>query len=135
MGYYSQLDGEIIINPPLKWAEFRESGYLPQDYGNGPEVEFKVAELPRETDEGTVWTKLATAVVPAEGDERSMYDIDDHLAKIAALTKGHETTGWLQRKGQEQGDIERYRFEDGRVISEKATLRWPDGSDVTGHEL
>lgn len=132
MGYYSHLDGRIEINPPLTWSEFRDSEYLRRGHEATKSITLEIEAEVRETDEGVVTIKRAVAIVPAFDEEGKFYSVKEDLDELV----GHNAfatrrlTGTLVRTGAEQGDVERYTVRDGRIVTEKATLRWPDGTDV-----
>lgn len=135
MGYYSGVDGRIEITPPLRWADVRDSEFLTRGANARNCVAFEVEETAEDTDDGTVTVKRAVAIVPAWEDDAKFYRIQDELGQIVSLALRapggpRELTGHLVRTGDEQGDVERYRVENGRVATEKASLRWPDGTEV-----
>lgn len=132
MGYLSRLVGRIQIDPPLRWSEFKDSPYrrTPQ---SSTCVVFDEQTETRDTDDGVIEHRYAIAVEPRQGADRlTYYDLEEHLAGIeAAHGLGHAFIGYLLREGDEQGDVERYWLADeGGVRSEKAKLRWPDGTVV-----
>jgi hypothetical protein len=126
MGYTSQVAGSIEITPPLSWAAIRGSRFLPDNaWNNGVDVCFELAD----TLDGL--SSEAIAVVSSTEDSYKAYYLEEHLAEIAReiLAAGSITGGFLIRKGEGQGDVERYSLgSDGTVLSEKAELRWPDGT-------
>jgi hypothetical protein len=136
MGYYSTVTGRIAIRPPLPWSAIRDSRFLPdRAEANYLEVQYEVAETVEETGDGTVSRKQAMAVVPSFEDSYKAYDLADTLAEINTeiVAAGSLLWGYLVRKGEEQGDVERYGIQNGTtdtVSTEKARLSWPDGTAV-----
>jgi hypothetical protein len=137
MGYCSTVTGRIAIRPPLTWAKVRDSKFLPDRAKTGNvAVRYEIEEHVEETDEGTVNRKQAVAVIPAWEDPYEAYDLFDDLKEIniEIVSAGSILWGYLVRKGQEQGDVERYGIQNGTtatVMTEKAILSWPDGTAVT----
>lgn len=133
MGYDSRLTGRIAITPPLRWADVRASRFLKANNRASSQPSDVVFDIQVEdTDDGTV--QQAIAIVPADQEAFSRYTLDEDLAEIAreVIGLGSYLDGYIVREGEEQGDVERYHVEDGAgpVVSEKASLRWPDGTEV-----
>lgn len=54
MGYNTRYTGAIGIEPPLTWAEIKDSPYLPETAKDTwPDVKLRVIEQTTETDEGS----------------------------------------------------------------------------------
>lgn len=135
MSYDSRVEGRIEINPPLNWAEARATGFVKHLWGSGQtrDVHLQFEEETTETAGGTSYIRRAVAIVPTWEDPAKYYELEATLDELV----GHNAfatrvfAGALVRKGEDHGDVERYRVgADGFVITEKATLRWPDGTDV-----
>lgn len=132
MGYLSRLVGRIQIDPPLRWSEFKDSPYRKTSQGSTCVVIDEQAET-TDTDDGVIERRYGIALVPRGGADRlTYYELEEHLAGFAAgHASGHTFTGYLLREGDEQGDVERYSLtDDGGVRTEKAQLRWDDGTAV-----
>lgn len=137
MGYLSRVIGEIKITPPLNWAEYKTSDYQLNigDLHATPIVLAEDIDITH-TNEGTTTIRKAVAIVPRTWDRASFYDLDKHLKNLAEeFGFGHTFTGALIRVGEETGDIERYRFEGLRLVTERAVLSWPDGTRIDPDEL
>jgi hypothetical protein len=134
MGYYSRIRGQINIDPPLTWAEVRETGFDPdnEDLPNGDYkcVVIDVDVRIEETDIGTLTTKIGTAIVPASEEQLKYYSLADQMKRLCShpVFKDRNLTGYIVRLGEDNGDVERY---DGTGRVEKAKLLWPDGSEVS----
>lgn len=129
MGYYSSLDGRIEIDPPLPWSAVAETDYV-GDVGALRGVWFELDVKSRWEGDDEIVTRRAVAVV-GEEERRKHYELEEHLREIAELIgPDRDTPGWLVREGEEQGDIQRYGIRHGKLIVEKAEVRWPDGSLV-----
>ncbi len=131
MGYYSSVEGEISIVPPIPLRDMAGNEYLQR----GTSVlMFHVTEEREERPDGTLIRETVTAIVPSTEDTVKAYSLADDLYEMAAEARGHGSAcvGWIVRCGEEQGDVERYRLgPDDRVVKEKAQLRWPDGTAVS----
>jgi hypothetical protein len=131
MGYYSIVTGSIAIEPPLPLPTIKDSRFLPRLVDeNQLEVKYLIDEA---------WIPArAVAIVPAweEGEPHKAYYLEEQLALIAeeVLSAGSRLSGHLIRKGEVQGDVERYGLGQGHaaneIVSEKAVLRRPSGEEV-----
>lgn len=129
MGYRSTVRGAILIHPPLTLEEYTGSPFL-DDHASREFRCFRLhmewahsAEAPATGGPGIVATQLV-----GHEDEYKCYDADKDLAEfLAAFGEKHTFSDCLIRSGEEQGDLERYSFEDGELIIEKARLVWSDG--------
>ena len=131
MGYSSRLQGEILIDPPLRWSQIRRSKFLPGSAGGSGSLAFRVSEQVVEDDDGERIVRTAVAIEDAYGgDSVKHYEIPAELAEIARAHPGHEFIGTLILIGEEPGAVERYRFDGDRLVAERATLTWPDGTAV-----
>lgn len=129
MGYYSSLEGRIEIDPPLPWSAVVGSEYV-DSLGALRGVWFELAVKTRTEGDDEIITRTAVAVVGPE-DRHKHYQLENHLKEIAELIgPDRDTPGWLVREGEEQGDIVRYGIRRGKLIIEKADVRWPDGTSV-----
>lgn len=132
MGYYSRGHGKIRLEPPLEWRLIRGSKFLPDSRADTCLViETDVEDV--DTDQGRLSVVRGVAVAWRYEDEMKAYSVESEMEELVALIEsdGTQPSGTLIRVGEEQGDIERYFF-DIDVFrgwrSEKAELRWPDGS-------
>lgn len=134
MGYYSRTHGAIAIIPPLTWDEYKNSPFRDNRHS-----EYRDAILHMEH---ATWTRDAPEP-PQEGgpeivatelrghqDNHKCYNMEKHLNEFVAAFPGRTYDGYLIRSGERQGDLERYTITNGKVIAEKAELRWPDGTSV-----
>lgn len=140
MGYYSRGYGALTFSRPLRWSEFRElKHWLPDVEDNRHVLQFDVEESPEETDVGEVLVREALGVYFRDYDECKMYDLLDEMSDLAAFIRGLASvtvTGRLIREGQHSGyevDVERFTFNGVEFTSEKAVLKWPDGTDVENY--
>jgi hypothetical protein len=129
MGYYSSLEGRITIDPPLPWSAVAETDYV-GDLGALRGVWFELDVKSRWEGDDEIVTRTAVAVVGPE-ESRKHYELENHLREIAALIgPDRDAVGWLVREGEEQGDVARYGIRRGKLVVEKAEVRWPDGTLV-----
>lgn len=130
MGYNSRVSGEIVIDPPLTWSEYKESPYLTPGSPNWPCVILRQHEDPRDAEGGVMLVRWADAIVPATDESGRMYGIEEQVRKIvAAYREGHTFSGYLEIDGENQGDLWRLVIKDGTVIRFDAKFVWPDGAD------
>jgi hypothetical protein len=84
MGYYTHVAGLIDINPPIPWAEFKDSPFY-RPNGQDRNVYLGVVETTVDTSEGTLTRREAVAIEPTWGQYRwrmapSSYSGRDHPA-------------------------------------------------------
>lgn len=132
MGYYTNVTGEILIEPPIPWGEIRDSEYLHGDDGwtvGDCSLALRIDEAEVETDEGTLVRREATAVEPvtdnsyrAGGDacEADLQCILNHHGE------GRTFTGRLNGEGEDNGDMWRLYVRDGRAVLVRARIVWDD---------
>lgn len=131
MGYETQVYGEITIDPPLPFSKIRESAFRPISR-EGTTLMFVEDTSVEVTDEGTLSrVKVIGIKVRVEGEDKH-YGMDIELRKIVEGFPEHRFEGALVIDGHDPGDITRLRVDPAshRVITEKADLRWPDGSKI-----
>ena len=128
MGYESRVTGRITITPPVPIRVVKDSPAL----NRAADVRYEVDTTSEEVADGTLIKEHVVAIVAANTDWCKAYDLEQHLRDTVAEVHGYESvcSGALIRTGAEPGDVERYRIADGRVVVEKAELRWPDGTVV-----
>lgn len=119
-GYYSTLSGRIEIEPSLSRAEMRATGY---DRESALVNDRLIMITTEEAENGT------TTIVPVNSGGEKMSTVGVELQELCKhpILEGRKLTGYIVRSGEEQGDVERF---DGTGQSERAQLRWPDGSEV-----
>src|SRR5437764_620918 len=125
MGYYTRFDREIRIDPPLTWAEIRDSPYLPDAaYSSGvPDVKFPVEE----TDEGTITRRRAVGIVPLTDGQYKGYSIIETVQEVIDQYKEtHSFTGRFDCEGEETGDLWRLVVRNGRVEKVEPRIVWPE---------
>lgn len=129
MVYNSRLGGELRIEPPLRWIEYRDSEFLEPD-----DRCIKLAEgiVVDDTEDGQVVIRNAVSVQRRWPDWRPTCGVVAELARLAtAFGVDHTFHGYLVREGEEAGDVERYWIEGATAKSEEARLTWLDGTEVT----
>ena len=125
MSYYSVGEGGLVLSRPLVWSEYggsRFALYFPEGYSSEGRTDLTLRE-----EQG-----LATHIEWRYADKSRKYDVLSELTELATLlwSLGVTVTGWLVRVGENIGDVERYTIDVCVPRSEKAELRWPDGSTV-----
>lgn len=125
MGYYTRTDGEIRIDPPLKWGEIRQSPFREDDGQRWLKILVATREV--ETDEGVMGVREGVAIVPTTDDEMKIYRPEGDLADIlASISPDHTFSGFIQGEGEESGDVWRISVRDHRPHMVKAVLSWPE---------
>lgn len=132
MGYYSRGFGEIRLEPPLGWQTIRDSRFL-RDSRADTCLVIKTDVEEVDTDQGRLSVMRGVVIGWRRFDEMKVYSVQSELDELSDLLRasGSRPEGLLIRVGEEQGDIERYFFDAASSRgwrSEKAELRWPDGS-------
>lgn len=128
MGYYTQVSGEIMIEPPLKWAEFKDSPFYSNDppYDVQRDVVYRVREEEIETDEGPLTRREADAVVPYTDDRAKFYNIVEQLQELVDAYLTRTFTGFFHGEGEEAGDIWRLAVRNGKAVKVEAKIVWPE---------
>jgi len=131
MSYYSEGVGELTLSRSLVWGEYCYSPYLFRPESSTDLVFRDCVEISY-TSEGQEGHRTATHVEWRDSYESKKRKFPLELIEIACQLQffGVTVSGWLVRSGENIGDVERYTIVDGVVMSEKAVLRWPDGSTV-----
>lgn len=131
MGYDSSLAGELTIEPPLRWAEYKDSPWYGVDRARNTGKALRLAEQREkvETDDGPLERRTAEAVVFAWEYPVKMYDLVDELQALVDAFPGHEFTGEMRGTGTDFGDIWLLRVNaDRKAERVLPTITWPDGS-------
>jgi hypothetical protein len=133
MGLKIAVRGEFHIDPPLKWAEIKNSRFLHSDQG-GTEITDVILQVTAnefDDDEGVRTVITCDRVVPWMASPYDPSNLLENVEDLRAECAGHTVTGQMVLY-----DIERLGYV-GRVVSdaegvreERARLIWPDGSEV-----
>lgn len=131
MGYDSSMDGELLIEPPLRWAEYRESEFFPaataRDKGHG--VCLVETRETVDTEDGPLERRTAARVVFAWDYRVNIRDIVPDLQALVDAHPDHEFVGEFQGSGTDFGDIWLLRVNaDRKVERVLPTITWPDGT-------
>ena len=127
MGYYSRVDGEIRIEPPLSLTEFKTSPFNPNrtEYDDRLDVKLLIREEPVDTDDGPLLRRTAPELVAAHTDSYKAYYLVEHVQKAIDTFAGHTFSGRLECKG-EDGAQWRIIVRDGRAQQIEPRIVWPD---------
>lgn len=131
MGYDSRLHGKLTIEPPLTWAEIKDSPHLGDERARGNHKAVCLVERTEEveTDEGTLTRRYADSVVFAWDYPVKLYDIVEEVEDLVDAHPGHEFGGELRGTGSDFGDIWLLRVTADRSVERiLPTITWPDGS-------
>jgi hypothetical protein len=132
MGYYTSIQGQITISPPLTWREIKGSPFvvLAADLLPARDCKLRVVQEERDTDEGTLISKYADAIVCSYDDQIKAYTIEAHLQELLDLHgEGHTFSGHLDAEGEEAGDLWRLAVRDGRAVRIEPRIVWPDEAE------
>jgi hypothetical protein len=122
MGYNTSVTGEIRIEPPLAWREFKDSPFAGRDM----DVKIRIDEETVDTDDGPLIRKTASAIVPAWEDSYKAYKLIEHVQQAIDAFPGHTFTGRLECEGEENTDLWRVVIRDGRAVRVEPRIVWPD---------
>lgn len=135
MGYYSNIYGEIHIDPPVDHTILKD---MEENLTAWNLFKFWIETEKVDTDEGTLTRRWSDTIVPSSEDSVKAYSTMEDLAIIARYCKpGTKFTGDFVIKGEESGDISRVFIENDdspqgwKITSWEAKLLWPDGSTST----
>lgn len=129
MGYNTHVTGEIAIEPPLKWAEFKDSPFNRTSvdaYDGTKNVELRVDTETVETDDGPLMRKSATSLIPAWDGSGKFYNLIEHVQEAIDAFPGHTFTGRFDCEGEENTDIYRVVIREGRAVKVEPRIVWPD---------
>ncbi|MFI8351243.1 DUF6205 family protein [Streptomyces sp. NPDC085596] len=132
MGYYTRVTGEINIEPPLTWQEFKDSPFLPGSANDSTayDVRLRADEETVDTDDGQLIRKTASTVLPRWDDSFKAYNLIEHVQAIIDAFPGHTFSGRLDCEGEETGDLWRVVIRDGRAVKVTPQIVWPDEDGV-----
>jgi hypothetical protein len=147
MGYYTRVDGEIVITPPLTATEMSEVGIKPLTgwprdrwiavrERHGREVEMDIAVRINVAEHANderllIKTHTGVALVPSWDDEYKAYSTKEDLQTLINSFPGHEFTGEMRMEGEDNLDVWKLQVKDNVVEAIYPTLVWPDGSEET----
>lgn len=134
MSYDTRVVGYLTITPPLNWAEIRSSRFAnvvtTGPTRNVPDVMIQIDSREVETNEGVNTVLSAQFIVPISESRYRVRSVAEDVKELADAFEGHEIRGVLTMWGDDYGDIRRIVVDDKGIREEKATLSWPDGSEV-----
>lgn len=131
MGYYTTVDGEITITPPLTWTELKDSPFNPESEAHDPrlDVKLRIDEEQVDTEEGPLLRRTAGALVPAWEGRAKYYSLVEHTQKLMDALPGRTFSGRLECEGEEPGDLWRIVIRDGRAVKVEPQIVWPDDAE------
>lgn len=133
MGYTTKFVGEIYIEPPLAWADIKDSPFLPENAKRrgelGRDLKFRIETSERDTDEGTLTVRRAVSLVSTWEDDARGYSIVSHLQEVvdAFPTRGYH--GRFDAEGEESADIWRLKVVDRKAVKFEPVIVWPEASE------
>ena len=138
MGYDTRVFGEITITPPLPYGKIKNSPFRSISREDTT-LMFDEDSRVEDTEEGTLSRTSAVGIKVRYDEPGRHYGIDTELSKIVDANPDREYAGAFVIVGADPGDIQRVRVErvagpgrgmTRRVVTDKAELRWPDGTKV-----
>lgn len=127
---YTTATGEFRIEPPLTYAEFKDSPYRPE-VPNEPDVLFDVETTEVDGPDGVMLLHRAVAVLPCS-DRPFAY----HVGLIKTMQKlldeygdAHTFTGYFECRDSNDhtpGDPWRIVVRDGQAVRIDPTITWPE---------
>jgi Family of unknown function (DUF6205) len=128
MGYYTQIEGDFAIIPPLTRKELRNAGY--DDHGKHASgwrtLKPRVESTQTETDYGYQIEYTCNQIVPADTERFKAYGVLNHMQEIIDAFPGHEFTGLLECTGEDPGDLWRVYVKNGKAIKVTPEIVWPE---------
>jgi hypothetical protein len=131
MGYETELRGELMIQPLLRWAQYKDSQHLGLDNAkkNNKSLYLLESSTPVETEEGILERRQAYGLGFAWPYPVKMYDILEELqALVDAVGPEHRITGEMRAEGSDFADIWKLTVVAGRAVRLIPTITWPDGT-------
>jgi hypothetical protein len=139
MSYYTTLNGDIQIEPPLTWSEVKDDqgrGHTEVGYSRDGRnaLSITVDESKRETDEGTLQIKQGTHIEGLPGDPRAGQSGETARAELQEILDryskpGRTFVGTIEGSGEDPLDVWRLRaaHADDRWVAtvDLPTITWP----------
>ena len=134
MGYYSQVTGAIGIKPTIPHSivvDLINAGYAPDEKGNyrgDKDAMLQYDVNTSETAEGRLTSYSGWAIVGSSEDSYKVYTLMKDVQAIVNMlgTEIYRFLGYLEIKGEEQGDLWRIYVKDGKAVEVKPTIVWPE---------
>lgn len=136
MSYAQQLRGEIRIEPPLTWEEYKDGPFVrpPGGWGYHDSLALKMERAipvngaPELSCGGPEFVAVALQVTGSEYYDDAMDNVfSDFIRKHVAT---HRFTGHIILIGEEQGDLTRYTVNGTDIVTDEARLVWSDGTEI-----
>jgi hypothetical protein len=142
VGYRVTFDGEITIDPPIRWEEITDSPFLPEkaaeDYYTGRDLMFRIAEEAVDVPGGRLYRRSAVALVPTWEDDAQEGRVVEHLQDAIDAFPGHEFTGRLDVRGEVSPDVWRLEVQDvhgkRKAVKVVPLIVWPNGDSHQADE-
>lgn len=139
MGDYTKVEGVVHIDPPLTYAEIKDSPFYPDGahYDSDANVILDVQKSTHETGEGQLTRFTCEEIIPYTEERRKFYRLVEDLIKLVDAFPGHRFHGRFDCEAEswELGGIYLVIVEDvgdhHEVRKLAPTLTWPDG--VSAH--
>jgi hypothetical protein len=133
------ITGAITIDPPLTWAQARDSIWLntkrDPERGWYREVWLRVVEDEQDTTDGIIIARTVDAIVPVPGEISGYYAAEQIQRIVDEIGPGHTFGGHLECtwRGSPM-KVWRLAVRDGRVAEVRPQVIWPGEATACGHE-
>jgi hypothetical protein len=121
MGYYTSLNGEFTIDPPIRYADLAPE-FL--EWGDGV-LRIRVEVVREDTPDGVLERRTGVAVEHYP-DSVKAYEIESELQSMVDRYPDHTFSGLIEGDGENAGDMWRLIVRDRKVIKVTPTITWPE---------
>lgn len=129
MGYPTDVEGRIVISPPVTGKEiglrpelFQEEALNPR--GKSRSAWGDVESTHIDVDGDTLVKRQCSSIRAYEGDF-SPWDLIPNVQEIVDAFPDREYTGYFECTGSD-GDLWRIAVRDGKAVEIKPTITWPE---------
>lgn len=132
---YTTATGEFRIEPPLTWAEFKDSPYRPEHERSEPDVLLTVETTEVHSEDGVMLLHRAVAVRPVSPGRPFAY----HRGLLATMQElldrygsAHAFTGHFQCQDSDEytpGDLYRIVVVEGIAATLRPQIVWPGNEE------
>lgn len=129
MSYNIRLGGQISIDPPLAWHEFRNHEMFEPPPHARLNLQFSVMTAQHETDAGTLIVRTAHGITPIHSGSAIECQMESQVQRVVDAFPGHAFTGAITCSGEEPGDLRKLMVVDGAAKWVYPRIVWPDGTE------
>lgn len=128
MGYFTDFQGEIRIEPPIPHAQIADSPWEPDRAKDANEdLTFRVeGHVVSDVEHGPRTELVAVAIHSTWEDEARGYHVVECLQRIVDAYPDHRFVGRIDCEGEEAGDIWRLAVVNGVATKIRPRVVWPE---------